>query len=56
VYKYLGKAGEYQFFLTIDNSERIVTSAGKIDPLTIESYSKQDSASVARFKKYQKLH
>ena len=54
VYKYLGKAGEYQILLTLDNLKRIIVPTSKLNPLVLESFSLDDSASVQRFNVLQK--
>jgi hypothetical protein len=49
IYKYLGKAGESLFFVTLDNSKHIVATAASINPIVVEHYL-NDRASQRRFR------
>lgn len=49
VYKYLGKAGDSLFFITLDNSKHIIATAASINPITIEHYL-NDQASQKQFR------
>jgi hypothetical protein len=38
IYKILGNAGEYIFFETLDNTEKIISKSDKFEPITINHY------------------
>lgn len=54
MYKYLGKAGDYQVLLSQNNNTRIIISSDKLDPLVIERFTLEDSASIRRFNVHKK--
>ena len=50
VYKYLGKAGDYHFLLTTDNTKYIIIPTDKLIPLIIENFQATDTSSTRRYK------
>jgi glucan phosphoethanolaminetransferase (alkaline phosphatase superfamily) len=55
IYKLLGKTGDYYVLTTLNNSKNIIISVSKIDPIIIENYSLDNSASIKRFRMHIKL-
>jgi hypothetical protein len=54
-FKYLGKAGDYQMLLSIDNQRFTIAPASKFDALTISTFVENEPASVRQAHKYDSL-
>lgn len=54
IYKYLGKTGDYNMLVTLDNSKCIAIALDKLSPLVTERFSVNDTISMQRFKVHQK--
>jgi hypothetical protein len=50
IYKYLGKAGDYQVLETLDNYQRIIIPATELTPLILEYYRLDDRVTLTRFR------
>ncbi|MBH8567322.1 hypothetical protein KB206_00385 [Microvirga sp. STS02] len=48
-FKYLGKAGDYYFFISWDNKERRIVAVQTIPTLVLHDYDKNDSASIRTY-------
>lgn len=49
-FKYLGKAGDYYFFISCDNTEKRIVSAQTIPTLVLHQYDRNDSASTRAYR------
>jgi hypothetical protein len=53
IYKFLGKAGDYYVLSPLNHTKRVVIKVDKLNPLLLENFSCDDTASVRRFKTHQ---
>ncbi|MDO7888182.1 hypothetical protein [Hymenobacter cheonanensis] len=53
-FKYLGKAGDYYFFLSSDNKEKRIISTQKIPDLILYDYDENDSTSTRAYRSVMK--
>lgn len=50
-FKYLGKAGDYYFFISPDNEEKRIVTVQTMPTLVLHDYNKDDSISVRTYRK-----